>query len=405
MKTMAYDVAKLPLNTLIGPLARAEDLLARLDERAAKSPVRDGFVARQNFADAAAALWLDGELVHTEDLVLHDAHMDIRTPTHELTRAHAVLRARRRIFGQKPDWALSRPGLLALRGREGQGGGSAASAGRAGSGSDAAVAVAGPGAAAGDNVYADDDSDQEDALAEELAEIDALLARSSRLLAGEDLAPRSADSQDVDTAGQGANAPEAAAFDSLGPLIRDLDWDEDRRLADWLAVVDQVKNLPAVLAAAIAWEAWQDIEPLQHQHWLGNLLVAALLRQRGKVGSHLFCLNAGLRVVPRDRRRAQEKSTRLLAVLGAFAEAASAGLKELDRLALAKSQMERRLRNRRKNSSLPALIELVLARPVVSAGLIAAELKISQRAALGLVAELGIREVTGRGRYRAWGVM
>ncbi|WP_352841640.1 helix-turn-helix domain-containing protein [Mesorhizobium sp. M0309] len=32
---------------------------------------------------------------------------------------------------------------------------------------------------------------------------------------------------------------------------------------------------------------------------------------------------------------------------------------------------------------MPALIELVLARPVVSAGLIAAELKVSQRAALG----------------------
>jgi hypothetical protein len=32
-------------------------------------------------------------------------------------------------------------------------------------------------------------------------------------------------------------------------------------------------------------------------------------------------------------------------------------------------------------------------------------LKISQRAALGLVGELGIREVTGRGRYRAWGIV
>ncbi|TIX38513.1 MAG: hypothetical protein E5V36_21605, partial [Mesorhizobium sp.] len=40
-----------------------------------------------------------------------------------------------------------------------------------------------------------------------------------------------------------------------------------------------------------------------------------------------------------------------------------------------------------------------------SAGLIAAELKVSQRAALSLIAELGIREVTGRGRYRAWGIM
>ncbi|TIU29549.1 MAG: hypothetical protein E5W34_00445, partial [Mesorhizobium sp.] len=37
--------------------------------------------------------------------------------------------------------------------------------------------------------------------------------------------------------------------------------------------------------------------------------------------------------------------------------------------------------------------------------LIAVELKISQRAALDLVIELGIREVTGRGRYRAWGIL
>lgn len=382
--------------------ATAEDLLARLDERVRTSAVRDGFVERQNFADAAAALWLEGELVHVEDLVLHDAHMDIRTPTHELTRAHAVLRARRRIFGQKPDWALSRPGMLALRGREGQGGGSAASAGRAGR-PDAAVAATGPDDAAGESRA--EDAGQADALADELAEIDAVLARSSRLRAGQTLAPRAASDPEVDAEGQGAKAPETAAFDGLGPLIRDLDWDEDQRLADWLAVVDQVKNLPAVFSAAIAWEAWQDIEPLQHQHWLGPLLVAALLRQRGKVASHLFCLNAGLRLIARERRKSPTRTIRLLAVLDAFAEAASAGLKELDRLVLAKSQMERRLRNRRKNSSLPGLIELVLARPVVSAGLIAAELKISQRAALGLVAELAIREVTGRGRYRAWGLL
>ncbi|WP_353646272.1 RHE_PE00001 family protein [Mesorhizobium sp. WSM2239] len=395
---MAYHRDDLPLNSLIGPLARADDLLARLDERVAKSPVRDGFVERQNFADAAAALWLDGELVHVEDLVLHDAHMDIRAPTHELTRAHAVLRARRRIFGHKPDWALSKPGLLSLRGREGQGGGSAATAALAGFGSNAAVA-----AAAGENLA--DDTGQEEALAEELAEIDALLARSSRLLAGENLAPRAANDPNVDTAGQGANAPENASFDGLGPLIRDLDWDEDQRLADWLAVLDQVRGgtVPTVLGAAIAWEAWETIEPLQHQHWLGNLFTAALLRQRGKVASHLLCLHAGLRIVPRDRRKSPTRTIRLLAVLDAFAEAAAAGLKELDRLTLAKAQMERRLRNRRKSSSLPALIDLVLARPVVSAGLVAAELKISQRAALGLVAELGIREVTGRGRYRAWG--
>ncbi|WP_353646143.1 RHE_PE00001 family protein [Mesorhizobium sp. WSM2239] len=393
---MAYDFSDLPLDTLLGPLARADDLLARLDERLAKSPVREGCVERQNFADAAAALWLDGELVHAEDLVLHDAHMDVRTPTHELTRAHAVLRARRRIFAQKPDWALSRVGLSTLRGREGQDGNAAR-----------AASAARPDAAA-PNEDADpaEEADQDDALADELAEIDAVLARSSRLLAGEDLSPRAADSPEVDTAGQGANARQALP-DSLGPLIRDLDWDEDQRLADWLAVVGRLRSegMPAVLQAAIAWDAWQDIEPLQHQHWLGNLLVAALLRETGKVGSHLFCLNAGLRIVSRERRKSPIRTTRLMAVLDALAEAASAGLKELDRLVMAKSQMERRLRNRRKNSSLPALIDLVLARPAVSAGLIAAELKITQRAALGLIAELHIREVTGRGRYRAWGII
>ncbi|MBB2821674.1 UNVERIFIED_ORG: hypothetical protein GGD59_004952 [Rhizobium esperanzae] len=49
-----------------------------------------------HFGDACASLWVDGELVHLEDLVLHDAGADIRAPTHELTIARDVLRSRRR---------------------------------------------------------------------------------------------------------------------------------------------------------------------------------------------------------------------------------------------------------------------------------------------------------------------
>src|ERR1700686_5117715 len=106
----------MPWRALAAPLAQAEDALARLDERLRASPVRDGWIARTHFAEACAALWLEGSLVHLEDLVLHDADMDVRAPTHELIRAHAILRARRRIAAEAPQWALSTTGLAALRG-------------------------------------------------------------------------------------------------------------------------------------------------------------------------------------------------------------------------------------------------------------------------------------------------
>jgi len=77
----------------LGALAAAEDALARLDERIRSSPIAEGFVSRTHFQDACASLWLAGELVSLEDLVLHDALMDIHSPTHALTRAQAVLQA------------------------------------------------------------------------------------------------------------------------------------------------------------------------------------------------------------------------------------------------------------------------------------------------------------------------
>ena len=54
-------------------------------------------------------------MVHVDDLVLHDAAADIRSPTHALTRAHAALRTRRRIAAAIPGWAAS-AGLDQLRG-------------------------------------------------------------------------------------------------------------------------------------------------------------------------------------------------------------------------------------------------------------------------------------------------
>lgn len=79
------------------PLACASEALARLDERLVHSPVGAGLIERLHFADACASLWLDGELVEMEDLVLHEAARDIRSPSHQLTIARDVLQTRRRI--------------------------------------------------------------------------------------------------------------------------------------------------------------------------------------------------------------------------------------------------------------------------------------------------------------------
>lgn len=64
--------------------SRGRGALTGLDERTARSSVGADFLKRQNFADAYASLWIDGELVHLEDLALHDAFRDPRTPAHEV---------------------------------------------------------------------------------------------------------------------------------------------------------------------------------------------------------------------------------------------------------------------------------------------------------------------------------
>ncbi len=106
--------------------------------------------------------------------------------------------------------------------------------------------------------------------------------------------------------------------------------------------------------------------------------------------------SGGGRAIARDR---------LLAFVDAIQDAALAGLKEHDRLVMAKSQMERRLRERRASSKLSDLVELVLSRPIVSTGMIQDALKVTKQGALNLVGELGLREMTGRGRFRAWGLI
>lgn len=53
---------------------------------------------------------------------------------------------------------------------------------------------------------------------------------------------------------------------------------------------------------------------------------------------------------------------------------------------------------------MPDLVELVMARPLVSAGMVAKMLEVTPQAGRRIVLELDLREMTGRGRFWAWGL-
>ena len=371
LEVRTYDLPDLPWETIAGRLEQVAIRILRLDARLEASGLSSGWQSRCDMTEAVRALLLDGHLVDVGDLVLHDAGTDVRHPTHELTRAAAALRARRTALARPAPWPLSIDGLAALRG-------------------------IGPARGEGENTRLkgkpdpDDDeayppfANDADPWQAHYAEIDALLERTNTILAGESPLPK-----------------------RRSHLVYDPDVDEAENEDLWLDVVKRTSHWPAVAAAAVAWNAWLDLNLYTRLPWLGLIMAAAILRARG-LTSHLLPLAAGFkqsRFRPRGREGALEKLEGFCTVVE---EAIAIGHKDLDRLTLARELMQRVTKECRSNSKLPELVDLFLSRPLVTVPLGAKLLKVTPKAVDLMLAQLGgarPRELTGRSRYRAWGIV
>lgn len=395
---MPYELTRADRKALVWdcavPAEAAAIALARCDERLARAApeLSDGACQRGHAFEAQALIALAGGLCPLEDLILHDAGMDVRSPSHEITRAAAILDERRRLARRDAAQILS-PGALRLRlglTEEQQPEGRAA-----------APVATNWASAPWERGHLDRDDndpvDEEDAGLDDepdhatdpaFAEIDALLVRTRKKLnAWNDL------SSDAGRKNLSLRDP---GYDALGRCER------------WLAVLEEGRGLPATLAAALALDAWLMLEPSERAGELGFALAATVLRQRELAQAHLPTLGLGLR---RGRFRwspHQTLSTRIAGLLGAFAEAAAFRQGELDRLSLARTLMLRRCERRRGNSKLAELVDLFVSLPLVTVQMAAARLEVTPQAVEAMLGELGgslPRELTGRKRYRAWGIV
>jgi hypothetical protein len=81
--------------------------------------------------------------------------------------------------------------------------------------------------------------------------------------------------------------------------------------------------------------------------------------------------------------------------------------KDLDRLILSRELMSRVTARTRSNSRLTELVDPFPSRPLVTVPLAAKLLKVTPKAVNLMLAQLGgalPRDLTGRTRYRAWGI-
>lgn len=189
-------------------------------------------------------------------------------------------------------------------------------------------------------------------------------------------------------------------------MFYDAEWDEAERLRRWRIVLQRTSRMPPLLAAATIWDAWHTLQPEQQGTWRAHLLASLVLRARGKTRQLLLPLDHGQRLCRKGWRAVDDASTRILTVFEIVRAAIKGCATELDGLASAKERMSFKLGDVQKNSRLPQLVDLLIAKPLVSIPFAAKALGVSQHAVRKMLPKLGStpREISDRLRYRCWTV-
>ena len=324
--------------------------LVRLDERVKRCTpeLSAGFAARGDFYEAQAAVGRSGELIHLEDVVLHDAAMDVRTPTPEVLSASVALHRRRLLVKtskQKmagPEFLAKITGLppsefvdlnLSHKAKDGT----------------------------GDDEFADGADQGLHGIGDDQIDLDQLYASS----------------------------PVARTTDTMASLYGD------------------ISALPAFLAGLVLLDQWLFNEGERFTD-IGPLLCLAHWKAQGFMTAH--CPQLG-RVLWKSRMRWQRNADyveRITSLAHICSELAKSGHAELDRLSLAYELMQRKVEGRSIHAKVKLLPALFIELPLVSAAIIAKRLDVTQQAVVYMLAQLGPalpRELTGRTKYRAWGVV
>lgn len=187
----------------------------------------------------------------------------------------------------------------------------------------------------------------------------------------------------------------------------DPDWHGAGRLDQWRGIWRATNDLPPLLAAAIVWDAWNALSPEQQGPWRATLLAALVLRGRGKTRHLLLPLDSGQKLLRKHWSAVDHQLARFQTFFDIVGSATRLAGSELSGLESARERMCLGLKAVRRHSHLAGLVELMIAKPIVSIPMACKALGISRQAVRALIPKLGStpREISERRRYRYWTVL